>query len=147
MSRAQAKQSFWGEILQFGLYKRNQGRLTRQLTAAGIGLILFFGVWTMSQWLVLTFDSPWLYVGIPALVFVIGMWFAFRIVNYPRFADFLISVEAEMDKVSWPSRQELYRATIVVITVVILFGLILFLYDIFWVWLFTELGILQDTVS
>ena len=143
-TRARTGQTFWGEILQVGLYKRNQARLTRQLTAGGIALIVFFGVWNLSQWLVLNFDSPWVYVGIPALLFALGIWFAFRLVNYPRFADFLISVEAEMDKVSWPGRQELYRATVVVITTVILIGLILFVYDIFWVWLFTKIGILQD---
>jgi preprotein translocase subunit SecE len=146
MSRAQTKPSFLGELLQAGLYKRNQGRLTRQLTVAGLGLIIFFGAWSFSQWLSgsVGFTNPWISIGIPVLVFAIGMWFAFRAVNYPRFADFLISVEAEMDKVSWPSRSELYRATVVVITTMILIGLVLFLYDIFWVWLFTKIGILQS---
>ena len=47
----------------------------------------------------------------------------------PRFADFLISVEAEMNKVSWPSRGELYRASLVVIVVIFLLVAILFGYD------------------
>ena len=58
-----------------------------------------------------------------------GIWLAFRAVNLPQFADFLISVEAEMDKVTWSSRQELYRATVVVITTMVLLGAILLLYD------------------
>ena len=146
MSRAQTKPSFLGELLQAGLYKRNQGRLTRQLTVAGLGLVIFFGAWSFSQWLSSSvgLTDPWISIGIPALLFVVGMWLAFRAVNYPRFADFLISVEAEMDKVSWPSRPELYRATVVVITTMVLIGLVLFVYDIFWVWLFTEIGILQS---
>ena len=31
-------------------------------------------------------------------------WFAYRLVNLSSFADFLIAVEVEMTKVSWPSR-------------------------------------------
>lgn len=31
---------------------------------------------------------------------VVGIWFGYRLVNWPRFADFLISVEAELNKVS-----------------------------------------------
>ena len=31
--------------------------------------------------------------------------------NMPRFADFLIAVEAEMNKVSWPSKAELIRSS------------------------------------
>ncbi len=60
----------------------------------------------------------------------LGAWIAFRIVNIPSFADFLISVEAEMNKVSWPSRGELYRASLVVIVVIFLLTAILFTYDL-----------------
>ncbi len=35
---------------------------------------------------------------------MVGLWLCFRLVNMPRFADFLIAVEAEMNKVSWPTR-------------------------------------------
>jgi preprotein translocase subunit SecE len=59
----------------------------------------------------------------------LGGWAAFRIVNIPRFADFLISVEAEMNKVSWPNRNELWRASVVVIVVIFLLTAILFGYD------------------
>ena len=37
----------------------------------------------------------------------------------PAFADFLIAVEAEMNKVSWPTRHELIRASMVVMLVMI----------------------------
>ena len=65
----------------------------------------------------------------PALVLAFGAWASFRIVNIPRFADFLISVEAEMNKVSWPSRGELFRASLVVIVVIFLLTAILLAYD------------------
>jgi preprotein translocase subunit SecE len=66
----------------------------------------------------------------PVVLLALGAWLAFRIVNIPRFADFLISVEAEMNKVSWPSRGELYRASLVVIVVIFLLTAILFTYDL-----------------
>ena len=59
-------------------------------------------------------------------------WAAFRLVQWPRFADFLISVEAEMSKVSWPARAELLRASAVVILVIFLLAVILFAYDFIW---------------
>ena len=34
------------------------------------------------------------------------------VVNLPVFADFLIAVEAEMNKVSWPTRGELFRGSV-----------------------------------
>ena len=67
---------------------------------------------------------------VPSLLAVLGAWAAFRIVNIPRFADFLISVEAEMNKVSWPSRAELFRASMVVIVVIFMLTAILFTYDL-----------------
>ena len=42
-------------------------------------------------------------------------WICYRLVNFPGFADFLIAVEAEMNKVSWPTRTELFRASMVVL--------------------------------
>jgi preprotein translocase subunit SecE len=68
-------------------------------------------------------------------------WLAFRLVNLPKFAEFLISVEAEMAKVSWPSKQELFRATSVVIGSMAFLTLVLFLFDAFWAWLLTTLGV------
>ena len=48
----------------------------------------------------------------------VGIWFGYRIVNYSVFADFLIAVEAEMNKVSWPTRRELWNASVVVMFVI-----------------------------
>ena len=70
-----------------------------------------------------------------------GLWLSFRIVNMARFADFLIAVEAEMNKVSWPTRQELVRSSIVVIFIIFFMAMLLFLYDLAWEWLFRILKI------
>jgi len=72
---------------------------------------------------------------VPLTVLAVGAWAAFRIVNIPRFAEFLISVENEMNKVSWPSRGELYRASLVVIVVIFLLTAILFTYDLTLGWI------------
>ena len=62
----------------------------------------------------------------------------FAIVNWPSFADFLIAVEAEMNKVSWPSRTELIRASMVVI--VLMFGLApcCYTYDLVLNWILVD---------
>jgi preprotein translocase subunit SecE len=53
----------------------------------------------------------------------------------------LIAVEAEMNKVSWPTRAELLRSSIVVIFSIFLLALILFGYDMFWRAFLDVLGI------
>jgi hypothetical protein len=40
------------------------------------------------------------------LLLAAGLWSVYRLVNMPRFADFLIAVESEMAKVSWPTGGE-----------------------------------------
>ena len=72
-----------------------------------------------------------------------AFWASYRLVNYPRFADFLIAVEAEMNKVSWPSRSELVRSSMVVIFVIFALAIILYGYDMLWTFLFRALGIIS----
>jgi preprotein translocase subunit SecE len=69
---------------------------------------------------------------VPGLLFAAGMWFCFRLVNMPRFADFLIAVESEMTKVSWPTWPEVVRSSAVVIFVIFALAAILAVYDLFW---------------
>ncbi len=107
-------------------YKRSQGRIARQLTFAAIAAIFAVAGWRMSE---AGGDVTGKFL-IPLAIVGLGAWIAFRVVNIPRFADFLISVEAEMNKVSWPSRGELYRASLVVIVVIFLLTAILFTYDL-----------------
>ena len=92
---------------------------------------------------------PWL--ATPAMqrlaagaVLLVGLWLSYRLVNIPSFADFLISVEAEMNKVSWPTWPELVRSTLVVIFVIVTMALLLYAYDFFWVALFKALGVLYS---
>ena len=137
---------FWQSPTQFGLYKRNQGRLTRQLTAIAIGLVVLIGLWRLSQFLLsYGYERP-VSLGVPAALSVVFLWMIYRAVNWPKFADFLIAVEAEMDKVTWPTRNELQRATTVVIATMLFIGLVLLAYDVFWAWFFTLVGLLERAV-
>ena len=142
MSRQQASGSIWTELLAGGLYKRNQGRIVRQATAITVGVVAFIGCYVLSQGRLSEADDAWRY-GVPAVLLALGCWFAYRLVNYPRFADFLISVEAEMAKVSWPTWPEVVRASLVVIGIMFLLAAMLFLYDIVWSRIFTWLGVLR----
>jgi preprotein translocase subunit SecE len=107
-------------------YKRTQGKIARQLTLAAMAVAVAVAAWKMSS---LADESIGKYV-VPLAVLAFGWWVSWRIVNVPRFADFLISVEAEMNKVSWPGRSELWRASMVVIVVIFFLAGLLYVYDI-----------------
>jgi preprotein translocase subunit SecE len=134
--------SFWSELLAVGLYKRNQGRLARQLTAFGLGVLVLFGAYVLMHGPLSAYGAG-VRTGVPAVVTAIAAWMIFRLVNWPLFAEFLISVEAEMNKVSWASKPELYRATIVVLSTMLFLGVVLFAYDNAWLWILTSIGVLQ----
>ena len=132
--------SLWGEIFQLGVYKPSQGRITRQVTCGSLWVIFAIAAYRAYE-LLYSYDI-WQYV-VPLALLVVGFWVSYRVVNYARFADFLIAVEAEMNKVSWPSRGELIRSSLVVIFVIFALAIILFGYDLFWKFLFRNLGILS----
>lgn len=142
MARVERADGFWPSMLAAGLYKKNQGRLTRQLTAGAILVAVALGAWAMTQ-TVLADVPPQARMGIAGGVLLLGTWFAYRIVNYPVFADFLVDVEGELAKVSWPTRDELKRATVVVLVTMFLLSFVLFAYDLIWQWALRTIGILQ----
>ncbi|MGC3969553.1 MAG: preprotein translocase subunit SecE [Pirellulales bacterium] len=122
------------------LYKRSQGRITRQATFGAIALVIILGVWALHRQLD-TVDINVRYA-IDAALVVTGLWSAFRLVNMPRFADFLISVESEMSKVSWPTRTDLIHTSSVVMFVIFGLAVILYAYDLVWQLLLKFLGVL-----
>ncbi len=58
---------------------------------------------------------------------------------YKRFYSFLKEVRAELKKVTWPSRNEVYTTTIVVIMAAIFFGFYLFFMDIIFSWVIAHI--------
>jgi len=136
-----AQPGFWASMLQGRLYKPNQGRVVRQVTAVSIGLIVLLGSFEFSTTpLIVRWGKSLNFEGMSYAVLLalscIGLWIAYRIVNVPKFADFLIAVEAEMKKVSWPGRGELWRASVVVIFVIFAMAGLLFMFDVIWNWFF-----------
>lgn len=115
------------ELFSFGLYKRNQGRIARQATFAALAVLVALGGWSLSEYF--SGHEAVLRYYIPMALVAIGVWASFRFVQIPAFADFLISVEGEMNKVSWPSRGELFRASVVVILVIFFLAALLYMYD------------------
>jgi preprotein translocase SecE subunit len=136
-------------------YKGNQGVRVRRGTIVGILVIGAFGIYSMYtnrffgterpgfpndwQWTVPFITEPAQYhvplmfkvhVIMPIILSVLLIWLAYRIVNVPVFADFLIATEAEMNKVSWTTRKRLLQDTVVVLTTVFLFTAYLFVWDI-----------------
>ena len=121
------------ELFRFGFYKRSQGRIARLATFYALVVIVVLGCWRMSQYY--SEQDAVLHYYVPAAFLAIGLWASFRVVQMPAFADFLISVEGEMNKVSWPSRGELFRASLVVILVIFFLAALLFAYDAVLTWI------------
>ncbi len=143
MSSKEAGLSLLPELLRFGVYKPNQGRLVRQFTFFGVAILAAFGCITLANGPLGGSTSGFVQIGIPVLIWLLSCWIAFRAVNIPRFADFLISVESEVEKVTWPMRQEVMQATAVVLVTMFFLGGFLFTVDMVWKKLFSMIGFLD----
>ena len=141
-TRNRTETSLLSTLLAAGVYKRNQGRLARQLTVLAMWLLIFIGCYQLSTVALAGLDAP-IRLGVPLVLAAVGAWCAYRAANYPPFADFLVSVEAEMAKVSWPTRDEVWRATMVVIAVMVLLAVLLFAFDFLWQEIFRLIGVIQ----
>ena len=133
-------------------YKRALGQRVRRLTI--LGLILIGGSGVYSLYFAGTLPQDWRLAlpwtdqpvtvltgakySIPLLLMGLTMWVAYRAVNLPAFAEFLIATEAEMNKVSWTPRRRLAQDTAVVLITTAFMTLFLFFVDIFWGWLLSR---------
>ncbi len=133
---------FFQQLTTVAIYKRNQGRITRQVTFAAMAITMGMGFWQVSQ-IMIQSNSMMLRFGLPGVLLMLGLWVAYRVVNIPGVADFLIAVEAEMNKVSWPSRGELFRASVVVLITIFALATVLLLFDTFWTVFFEFLGVFE----
>ena len=132
---------FFANLVRIELYKPKQGWYARLYTALGLGLIVALGLWRLFDTLIAS-TIPVRY-GVPAGVGLVLGWCIFRLVQYPPFVEFLIATEAEMNKVSWTSRDDLYRATTVVLATVVLMSVYLFAVDWLWSNLLQWIGVLK----
>ena len=129
------------ELFSAGVYKPNQGRIVRQLTCLAIWIIVSLACWALYSSLRGTDMGSGVASGIPTVLVALGVWTGFRLVNWPRFADFLIAVEAEMNKVTWPGKDELVRAAFVVIFTIFFLAISLFVFDFIWQFVFSTIGV------
>lgn len=142
-------------------YKKALGQRVRRLTILGILLLGGSGVYSLyfqgtlpENWdITIPFTQkdgapagthetftllPDARITIPVLLMALTLWVAYRSVNMPVFAEFLIATEAEMNKVSWSNRKKLTQDTIVVLITTFLMALFLLLVDLFWGWLLSR---------
>jgi preprotein translocase SecE subunit len=111
------------------LKKEIEDGVARELPAAPESLVPVGGTETWSTIQLM----PSIAYTLPILLFALALWGAWRIVNYPTFADFLIATEAELNKVSWEPRKRLVQNTYVVLITVVLMAVYLFAADQVWV--------------
>jgi preprotein translocase subunit SecE len=130
-------------FVQADRYKPTQGKYARLWTAIGLGVIAAAGLIQLFNYHLSELAIIPRYVT-PAIIGLAAAWLIWRVVEYPPFADFLIATEAEMNKVSWTSKADLIRATIVVLVTVLLLSCFLFGVDFLWVVILKFIGVLQD---
>ncbi len=132
---------FVANLVRTDLYKPIQGRHARLYTAVGLGVIVLAGAYQL--WQASMEYSPLWRIGLPTAFAGILGWLIFRIVHFPPFADFLIATEAEMNKVSWTTKDDLVRATTVVLTTVLVLALYLYVVDYLWTLILQLIGVLK----
>ena len=132
---------FLANLVDAGLYKPRQGWYARLYTALGLGILVVLGLWRLHETLMT--NSLGTRYGAPAVVGAVLGWVVFRLVQYPPFVEFLIATEAEMNKVSWTTKDDLVRATTVVLATVVLMALFLFVVDRLWTLILQLIGVLQ----
>jgi preprotein translocase subunit SecE len=133
--------AFMANLVRADRYKPLQGRHARLATAIGLGAVVALGLLQLYYTLG---DYPRMtQLAVPAVLGVVLGWLVYRVVEYPPFVEFLIATEAEMNKVSWTSRDELKRATAVVLVTVALMAVFLFGVDFLWQFLLRMIGVLR----
>ncbi|MGO8705679.1 MAG: preprotein translocase subunit SecE [Candidatus Brocadiia bacterium] len=121
----------------FEIYKKGQGTTARWIAAASMGALAAFGTYELYDYLSAgggSFHVGTVEVAYSLLVSILVVLGAavliFWLVNLPKFVDYLIMSEIELRKVSWPTREELKRQTMVVIIALIAFSLVLWIADL-----------------
>jgi preprotein translocase subunit SecE len=121
------------------IYKRGQGKNTRLWSALTAAAIVGIGCLQLYKKLAGTDLNEWVIYFVPAGLFALLCYGILWLTNKPSLADFLISAEGELKKVSWSSRQEIMVSTVIVIAVVIIMAGLLGATDLMFRTLFTSL--------
>jgi preprotein translocase SecE subunit len=120
-------------------YKQDQGRMVRMAVFWSIAVLLFHGCSSLRRELAGRFSStlgeplfaaldriPVLGIRlsgallIAVVVFAGGLFVAYRWQEKPKNAELLIETETELRKVTWPTGQEVFNSSMVVVVCVVL---------------------------
>ena len=141
--------SFLANLFNPAPYKPLQGRRARLWTGVGLGATILLGLRELWMTLDGAGFSPASVYAVPTLLGFVFAWLVYRLLHFPPFVEFLIATEAEMNKVSWTSKEDLKRATLVVLFTVAFMAV--FLFGVDWIWsnLLQLIGVLRfrDTSS
>lgn len=129
--------------MNLNIYKRGQAKNTRLWTAIAAFVVVAYGCYVLHLKLQLM-GNIWVETLVPfALCVVLGGVIAW-VMNKPSIADFLISSEGEIKKVSWSTRQEIVASTTVVMVTMIFVALMLAAVDYLFVFFFIKIGLLPS---
>ena len=123
-------------------YKKGQGTAARLMALVSLCLLALWGGFSLCVTLqgyswaaspIVTVPRVNLVVNwalIASVLVTAGLGFVvIWALNRPRAVDLLVETEAEMKKVSWPSRQEAWNSSLVVVVTVLFMMGLLFFYD------------------
>lgn len=131
-------------VLKIFSYKPDQGRFSRGLSFwlltglsyFGCRTLYFFLHWSWAKDNLLEEPIPIINTPLnPALIISVGLfliieWLIVKlVVNRPKVGDLLIETETEMKKVTWPSWNDAFNSSLVVLVAVIFFMILLGLSD------------------
>ncbi len=119
-------------------YKKDQGRMVRMAVFWSAAVLLYYGCTSLRQELAGRFKETLgepLFAALPTLpvlgtrltgallislvLFGVSVFLLYRWLEKPKYADMLIETEAEMRKVVWPTPQEVFNSSLVVIVCVV----------------------------
>jgi len=126
--------------MNLNIYKRGQAKNTRLWTAILTFVIGAYGCYVLHLKLK-ALNNIWMEILVPfglcAAMAVVIAW----LMNKPSVADFMISAEGEIKKVSWSTRKEIIASTSVVIFVMLAIAVFLYSVDMVFVYVFDKIGL------
>lgn len=134
--------AFFANLASTNVYKPLQGRQARIWTGVGLGVTILLGLYQLYQ-TIADGSTPTVRFGVPVAVGAVLGWITYRMLQFPPFVEFLIATEAEMNKVSWTSQEDLKRATIVVLVTVAFMAIFLFGVDVVWSNVLQFIGVIR----
>ncbi|MBQ1455011.1 MAG: preprotein translocase subunit SecE [Thermoguttaceae bacterium] len=130
--------AFIKDLFKVAPYKPTLGKTARRATMLGMLVLLLAGVYVAYRGNI--FGTPSVNGPVCFVLALLSAWFSYRLVQFPPFAEFLVSVEAEMRKVYWPSAKEVKSTSKVVLIFMFLFVALIFVYDTIFNLLITALN-------